>query len=167
MSATTSHLVAISFDDEYKADEARVALRRMQGDGLIDVAETATVVVNVDGKQRLSQDTDLTVTRRTQGHWIGIAAAFATGTMPFILAGTIAGTVVGKLTDHGITDGVMKKIGHTLTPCTSALFILVRESAHPEAVVERLRPLGGKVAFTTLTPEAEKALTEAFEGETA
>jgi uncharacterized membrane protein len=167
MSATTNHLVAISFDDEYKADEARVALRRMQGDGLIDIAETATVVMSLDGKLRLSQDTDLTSQRRTQGHWIGIAAALATGTMPFILAGTVAGTVIGKLADHGITDSVMKKIGQTLAPCTSALFVLVREAAHPETVVKRLRPLGGKVAYTTLTPEAEKELSEAFEGATA
>jgi hypothetical protein len=36
------------------------------------------------------------------GHVLGLAAA--TGTMPFIMAGTIGGELIGRLTDHGVTN---------------------------------------------------------------
>jgi uncharacterized membrane protein len=119
-----SHLVIVAYDDEYKADEFRVALRRMQGEGLLQVDESAVSVRGLDGKIRLSQELDLTAERKNQGHWLGILAAVVTGVQPLILAGTAAGAVIGKLTDHGITTNIMKEIGQSLTPRTSALFIL-------------------------------------------
>jgi uncharacterized membrane protein len=121
-----SHLVVVAYDDEYKADEVRVALRRMQGEGLLQVDESAVSIRGLDGKIRLSQELDLTAERKNQGHWLGILAAVVTGVQPLILAGTAAGAVIGKLTDHGITTNIMKEIGQSLTPGTSALFILGR-----------------------------------------
>ena len=54
-----SNLVAVAFQDIYAADEARTALRRMEGDGLIVLGETATIVQTPDGKVRISQDLDV------------------------------------------------------------------------------------------------------------
>jgi uncharacterized membrane protein len=160
-----SHLIAIVFDDEYKADEARVALRRMQGEGLIDIDESATVVCRIDTKVRLSQDVDLVANRKNIGHWIGIAAAMATGVQPMILLGTATGAIIGRLTDHGITDRVLKQIGQSLVPGTSALLLLVRQTFHRDQVIERLRPYNGTIVQTTLPAEAEAALQSALEAQ--
>jgi uncharacterized membrane protein len=161
---TESHLVAVVFDDEYKADEARVALRRMQGEGLGLLDETAVVVQGLDGKVALNQDLDPVAKRKNQGHWLGILAALATGVQPLILAGTAAGAVVGKLTDHGISTRIMKDIGESLRPGTSALFILGRRTGGRDRIIERLRPFGGKIAHTSFSAEAERELVEAYEG---
>lgn len=165
MAQQPSHLIAIVFDDEYKADEARVALRRMQGEGLIDIDESATVVCRIDTKVRLSQDVDLVANRKNIGHWIGIAAAMATGVQPMILLGTATGAIIGRLTDHGITDRVLKQIGQSLVPGTSALLLLVRQTFHRDQVIERLRPYNGTIVQTTLPAEAEAALQSALEAQ--
>jgi uncharacterized membrane protein len=165
MSTQPSQLIAIGYDDRFKADEARLVLKRAEGEGLIELVETAVVVRGLDGKLQLTQDVDLANQRKMQGHWLGIAAAVATGVQPLILLGTAAGAIVGKLTDKGIGADVMKQIGKGLTPGTSALFVLARRTQHRDTVLERLRPLGGKVARSTLDPAAEQALSEALASE--
>jgi uncharacterized membrane protein len=39
-----SRLLALVFDDEYDADEAKAALHRMGGEGLLSIDESAVVV---------------------------------------------------------------------------------------------------------------------------
>jgi uncharacterized membrane protein len=56
-----SKLIALAFDDPYKADEARAALHRMEGEGLLEMDETAVIVATkkqVEGKS-LSEVTAL------------------------------------------------------------------------------------------------------------
>jgi uncharacterized membrane protein len=160
MSAPESHLFALAFDDEYKADEARALMKRLGGEGLIVLDQTAVVIVGLDGKVEITQDVDVTTSRRMEGHWLGIAAAAITGTMPLILAGTIAGEVIGRLSDHGITKKVMKPIADPLTPGTSALFVLARaESDEKRArTVDRLRQFNPKIVQTTVSPELKAHL---------
>jgi uncharacterized membrane protein len=165
MSEPTNHLFALAFDDEYKADEARIELRRMGAEGLINLEETAVVVVGVDCKPKITQDVDVTSARRTEGHWLGIAAALVTGVQPLILVGTAAGQVLGVLTDHGITQRVMKPIADTLTPGTSALFAY-GTAVHEEdraRVAERLGRFGGKLVYTTVAPELKETLSAMLE----
>jgi uncharacterized membrane protein len=163
VSERESYLVAIVYDDEYKADEARLILRRAQGEGLIELVETAVIVKSREGKPRLYQDVDLVATRKNQGHWIGVVAAVVTETQPLVLAGTVAGALIGRLTDTGITTGDMKTIGEQLIPGTSALFVLAKRTEHRDAILRRLGPLGGKIAQTTLSAASEDALARALE----
>lgn len=163
MSADGNELIAIAFDDEFNADEARIVFRRAQREGLIELAETAVVEKSPDGKLRVSQDVDVVAKRRTAGHWLGIMAALATGVQPLILVGTAAGEVVGKLNDTGIGDKLMKEIGHELKPGGSALFVLGKRSPeHRETIVERLRPLGGTMAYSSLSPSDEQEPSDAY-----
>src|SRR4030095_1376573 len=48
--AKRSKLVAVVFDDPYKAEEARAALHRMGGEGLLEIDETALIVKYADGQ---------------------------------------------------------------------------------------------------------------------
>jgi uncharacterized membrane protein len=155
MSEPASNLYALAFDDEYKADEARALFKRMAGEGLLVLDQTAVVVVGLDGKAKITQDVDVTSNRRMQGHWLGIVAAAVTGVTPLILVGTIAGQVVGHLTDHGITKQEMKPIAEALMPGTSALFGLgrVEKDENRERIVERVRHFGPKIVHTTVSPE--------------
>jgi uncharacterized membrane protein len=154
------HLVAIAYDDEFKADEARILVRRAQSEGVADVLETAVVVHQRDGKKRLTQDIDLEGRRRMIGHWIGIVAAIATGIPPLILVGTAAGAIIGRLTDTGIRTGELKQVEKQLTPGTSALFILAHEAVPRGALANRIRPLGGHVVRTTLSPDTTRELDQ-------
>jgi uncharacterized membrane protein len=117
----TSRLLALVFDDPYDADEAKAALYRMGGEGLLGIDETAVVVKQADGKVRVTQDVNVVSERQRVGHVMGLMAAAVTGTMPFVMAGTLCGRLVGRLTDHGITNKFAKDVGHELQPGTSGM----------------------------------------------
>ena len=146
------YLVAVAYDDEFKADEARILVKRAQREGITDVLETAVVVYGQDGKKHLTQDIDLEARRRTAGHWLGIAAALVTGVQPLIFVGTAAGELIGRLTDSGIETSELRQVGRELKPGTSALFVLAHEAVPRGALAKRLQPLGGQVIRTTLSP---------------
>lgn len=162
MGKEPTRLIAIGFDDIFKADEARLVLRRAEGEGLVELVETAAVVRRADGKLQLTQDVDLVAQRKNMGHWLGIAAALATGVQPLILLGTATGALIGKLTDQGIGANQMKEVGRALTPGTSALFVLARPTPHRDEVLRRLQPLGGRIVQSDLDPAVEQAVGAAL-----
>src|SRR5258707_11514958 len=104
MNVAKSKLVALVFDDPYRGEEARAALHRMGGEGLLEIDETALIAKYEDGRIRTSQDINVVNKGQKAGHIIGLITAAISGSMPFILAGTVAGKLVGKLMDHGITN---------------------------------------------------------------
>ena len=76
--------------------------------------------------------------------------------------GAGAGALSGKLKDIGISDDFMKQLGETITPGSSALFVLVRK-ATPDKVLEELKRFKGKVLRTSLTKDKEEDLREVLE----
>ena len=128
MSENDNKLIALVFDDPYKADEARAALNRMGGEGLLEIDETAVIVKKADGKVRVSQDINVVAKDQHIGHIAGLITAAATGTLPFILGGTLAGKLIGRLTDDGITNKFLKSVQKELQPNTSVLVIYARSS---------------------------------------
>jgi uncharacterized membrane protein len=98
---------------------------------------------------------------RHAGHVLGLVVAAITGTMPFILAGTLGGSLIGKLTDHGITDKFIKEVSKKLEPETSALVMLGRsDPERRRKVVERLKPFHPKIMESDLPPSLEKDLED-------
>ena len=77
--------------------------------------------------------------------------------------GAGAGALSGKLSDVGISDKFMKELGESLTPGTSALFVLVRK-ATPDKVLEGLKGFKGKLIQTSLTKDKEEELRKVLEG---
>ena len=62
----------------------------------------------------------------------------------------------------GISDKFIKELGETITPGSSALFVLVRK-ATPDKVLEALKGFKGKILKTSLTADKEEALREVLE----
>ena len=79
--------------------------------------------------------------------------------------GAGSGALSGKLSDLGVNDQFMKDLGATITPGSSALFVLVRKST-PDKVLEGLKPFVGKgrVLQTSLTKDREDELRKFMEG---
>jgi uncharacterized membrane protein len=161
MSDTPNRLVALVFDDCYKADEARAALRRMVGEGLLQIGETALIEKHPDGRIRVSQDTDTVEGDKRIGHIAGLVTAAVTGIMPLILVGTIGGKLIGKLRDNGITDAFLKDLQEKVQPNTSTLVLFGR--SNPEGrkeIVRRLATFKPAVLESDLPPEVEHAMAE-------
>lgn len=162
-----SELIVLGFDDEYKAEEARLDLARMQVEHLVDLEDAAVVVKNKEGKVKLKQAVDLTATGAVSGSFWGllIGTLFL---MPILGAavGAASGAIGGALSDIGVNDQFMKQLAESMQPGTSALFVLVRK-ATPEKVLPELAKYHATVLRTSLSPDAEKKLQDALSGTSA
>ena len=157
-----STLVVIEYEDQYKAEETRLLLRRMQKDYLIDLEDAVVAVKDSSGKVRLHQSVNLTAAGAVSGGFWGalIGLIFLNPLLGFA-AGASAGAVSGALTDIGINDNFMKELASGMTPGSSALFVLVREMT-PDKVLEEIRGTGGRILKTSLTHDDEAKLQAAI-----
>ena len=78
-----------------------------------------------------------------------------------LAVGASAGAVSGASVDLGINDQFMKDLAATLTPNSSALFVLVRKST-PDKVLEEVKGTGGTILKTSLSHEDETKLQAAL-----
>lgn len=155
-----SDLIAIAYDDEFKAEEVRLTLAKLQREHLIEMEDAAVIVKNADGKVKLKQAVDLTSAGAVSGGFWGLLI----GTLflnPLLgtAVGAAAGAVSGALSDIGVDDGFMKSLGQSLPAGSSALFVLVRK-ATPDKVLEEIAPYGGTVLRTSLSKDQENQLQE-------
>lgn len=144
----------------------RAALARMQAQYLIELEDAVVVTRDPAGEVKLHQPRNLSaagaICRTLLGSLLGLLFLH-----PLLGAaiGADSGALSGALTDIGIDDQFMKDLGATLTPGTSALFVLVRKST-PDKVLAGLQPFMGKakVLRTSLTKDKEDELHRALEG---
>jgi uncharacterized membrane protein len=157
-----STLVAIGYNDPYKAEEVRLMLRKMKKEYLIDIEDAVVAVKDEKGKIRLNQPLSLTGAGAVSGgFWGALIGLIFLNPLLGMAVGATAGAVSGALTDVGINDAFMKELAETMKPGSSVLFALVR-AASPERVLEELRGTGGKVLRSSLSHEDEARLQKAI-----
>jgi len=160
-----STLVAVVFNDEATAFEMRAALAKMQKQYLLEMEDAVVVTRDAKGKTKLHQAVSLTGAGAVSGGFWGmlIGLLFLNPLLGFAV-GAGAGALSAKFTDIGLDDKMMKNIGESLKPGSSALFVLLRK-ATPDKVLEGLKPFvgKGKVFQTSLSKDDEKALREVLE----
>src|SRR6516165_7427556 len=157
-----STLVAIGYDDPFKAEEVRLKLRKMQKDYLIDLGDAVVAVKDENGKVKLHQAINMTAVGATSGgFWGMLIGLIFLNPLLGLAVGAGAGAVSGALTDVGINDQFMKDLAATLKPGSSVLFVLVKR-ATPDKVLEELKGTGGKVLKTSLSHEDEAKLQAAL-----
>lgn len=159
-----SKLLALLFDDPYKADDVRALIHRLESDGLSEMDEAAVIVRKADGRTRVTQDLEIIAEGRPLGHVASLVASALTGTAPFVLVGTAVGRVIGRLNVHGLTNRFVQGVGRELRPGTSALILLVRSNGpHRNQVVERLRAWQPRILESDLPPELEADIVKTFQ----
>jgi len=157
-----STLVVIGYDDQFKADEVRLKLLKMQKDYLIDMEDAVVAVKDPKGKVRLHQAVNLTAAGAVSGgFWGALIGLIFLNPLLGMAVGATAGAVSGALTDVGIDDKFMKELAATMKPGSSVLFVLVRK-ATPDKVLEEIKGSGGKVLRTSLSHEDEAKLQAAL-----
>ncbi len=157
-----STLVVIGYDDEFKAEETRLKLLKMQQEYLIDLEDAVVAVKKPDGKVKLHQIiSTVKAGALGGGFWGALIGLIFLNPLLGLAAGATAGAVAGALSDVGIDDKFMKELAGTLQPGSSALFVLVRK-ATPDRVLEELKGTGGKILRTSLSHDDEAKLQAAL-----
>ena len=155
-----SDLIVVGFPNKFEAEEALLALRKMEKEHLIDLEDAAIVVKNDKGKVKIKQSQDLISEGTLSGSmWGALIGLLFLEPLLGLAIGAASGALGGALQDIGVNDSFMKELGETLQPGCSALFILVRQ-ATMDKVIEELQPLNGKILHTSLS-KADEAILEA------
>jgi len=157
-----STLVVIGYDDEFKAEEVRLKLRKLQKDYLIDLEDAVVAVKDTKGKIKLHQAINLKAAGAIGGgFWGSLIGLIFLNPLLGAAVGATAGAVSGALTDVGIDDKFMKELASNMNPGSSALFVLVRK-ATPDKVLAELEGSGGKILKTSLSHDDEAKLQAAI-----
>jgi uncharacterized membrane protein len=158
-------LISISFKDPVKAFDMRARLVELQKEYLITMEDVVVVTQDDDGKVKLHQATSLTAGGAVGGGFWGMLIGMLFFN-PLLGAAVGAGTgaLSGYLTDVGIDDKFMKKVGEDLKPGGAALFVLVR-NVTGDKVLDRLKDFSGtgEVIQTSLTKTSEDELRKVLE----
>ena len=157
-----STLAVIAYDDQFKAEEVRLTLMKMQKGYLIDLEDAVVAVKDEKGKVRLHQAVNVTAAGAVGGgFWGALIGLIFLNPLLGAAVGATAGAVSGALTDVGINDKFMKDLAGTMKPGSSSLFVLVKK-ATPDRVLDELKGTGGTVLKTSLSHEDEAKLQKAL-----
>lgn len=159
-----SILVVVGYKEPYRAEEVRLRLWKLQRDYLLDLEDAVVVVKNAEGKVTLHQPVNLMAAGAVSGgFWGALIGLIFLNPVLGLAVGASAGAVSGALTDIGIDDNFIKELGATMTPNSSSLFVLVRNSTPaPDKVLEELKGTGGTILKTSLSHEDEAKLQAAL-----
>ena len=153
-----SDLIVIAYDDEFKAEEVRLTLAKLQVEHLIELEDAAVVVKDEHGKIKLKQAVNLTSAGATSGGFWGLLIGILFfNPLLGVAVGAASGALAGAFTDIGVDDDFIRELGKTLQPKSSALFVLVRKVT-PDKVLDEVSKYGGKVLRTSLSKDEESQL---------
>jgi uncharacterized membrane protein len=103
--------VVIGYDDQFKAEEVRLKLWKMQKDYLIDMEDAVVAVKDQKGKVRLHQAVNLTAAGAVSGgFWGSLIGLIFLNPILGMAVGAASGAVSGALTDVGLDDKFMKEL---------------------------------------------------------
>ena len=156
-----SDLIVLTFDTEGQATQMRESLRRLEHEGYVSLTDSAVIVKDAQGHVHVRNQVESGV------KWGALGGALIGPLITFIFPiagiaiGAGLGALVGKLFGTGVDQKFVKDVSQSLTPGSSAIFLLVREgdAAQIRAVAE---PYKGAVYQTTVSTELEEQLKNAL-----
>ena len=136
-----------------------LALQKQQ---LITVEDAAIMWRDTDGKPKLAQLNDMTGAGALGGAFWGMLF----GLLFFIpllglAVGAAMGAIAGIMSDVGIDDKFIKQVGESITPGTSALFLLTSHAVL-DKVLEQTKDLKYEVLQSNLSQDDEDQLRAAI-----
>ena len=165
-----SNLIVLDFDGIHTADEVLNKLRSLQKEHLIDLEDACVVERAKDGKVHIKQAVNMTALGAARGGSMGalwgtlVGLLFLNPLAGMVIgaaAGAGTGALSGSLTDYGINDDFVRKLGETIPVDSSALFVLVK-SATEDKVIAEIESYKPRVLKTSLSNEDEVRLKAAL-----
>lgn len=169
-------LAVMEFKNRCDADAFLFALGELQEKAVIELEDSALFVKDRSGEGDVEHSRDFFAQLPTSGAlyfgflgavigWILSGAHFGgafLGLQVGLVAGFAFGTIAGWLSNTGVPDILIKKMGGEIEPGNVALFLSVRGSLTSDRVLEVVRRFGGHLLHTSLAPKEEALLKKAL-----
>jgi uncharacterized membrane protein len=156
-----SDLVAIAYDDLPTAQRVASNLGEAVKAHAIEVEDVVVVERRGDGKVKLHQPSLAGLGAAGGALWGGLIGLIFFMPLFGMALGAAAGAAGGALSDTGVDDEFMRRLGTELEPGKAALIVLVTQMS-PDKVLPEIK-VPGTVIQTSLSNEDETALQQALD----
>jgi uncharacterized membrane protein len=156
-----SDLVAIAYKDVPTAQQVAGNLGEAVKAHEIELDDLVIVERKDDGKVKLHQPSLAGAGAVGGALWGGLIGLIFLVPLFGLAIGAAAGAAGGALSDTGVDDKFMKRLGEELTPGAAALILLVRQVS-ADKVLPKIQ-IPGTVIQTSLSNEDEQALQAALD----
>jgi uncharacterized membrane protein len=152
------------FDGPYDAKKARLELRMMEKDELIDLEESVVLVRDDKGEVHFHHSQHFTLPVSLGGGLVGTLVGLMIINPVFALIGGISGTALGAVLgapkEIGIEEDFMKELAGEMQAGSSSLFIVTRRG-DPQKIMGALKAYKGKILCNALYHQDEGKLKAA------
>jgi len=157
-----STLLVLKFDSVGGAAQMRDRMLSLQKQQLITIEDAAIMWKDADGKPKLTQLNDMAGVGALGGAFWGMLFGLLFFIPVIGLAlGAATGAIVGSMSDVGIDDKFIKQVGESITPGTSALFLLTSHAVL-DKVLEQTKDLKYDILQSNLSQDDEDRLRAAI-----
>lgn len=155
-----SDLVAIAYNDVAQAQRVVSNLGQAVDAHLIELDDLVIVERRDDGKVKLHQPSLAGLGAASGALWGGLIGLLFFMPLLGMALGAATGGASGALSDTGVNDDFLKRLGQEVQPGRAALVILVRK-ATPDKIFPQIKETG-TVIQTSLSDTDEQRLQEAL-----
>jgi uncharacterized membrane protein len=156
-----SDLIAIAYDDLPTAQQVASNVGEAAKAHLIEIDDVVVVERRDDGKVKLHQPSLAGFGAAGGALWGGLIGLLFFVPLFGMAVGAAAGAAGGAMSDSGVDDDFMKRLGSELEPGKAALIVLVSKMSADKVLPEIKVP--GTVIQTSLSDEDESALQQALD----
>ena len=156
-----SDLVAIAYDDLPTAQRVASNLGEAVKGHDIELDDVVIVERKQDGKVKLHQPSLAGLGAAGGALWGGLIGLLFFVPLFGMAIGAAAGAAGGALSDTGVDDDFLKRLGEQLAPGRAAMIVLVRKVSFDRVLPQIEVP--GTVIQTSLSNEDEQALQQALD----
>jgi len=158
-----THLVVLGVKNRDDAERVMDLAADLGRQNLLQLEDAAYAYRTDQGKVRVQQTVSTTGAGAAGGAlWGTLIGLIFLAPLAGMAVGAATGAALGKLTDVGINDDMIKQIGGELEQGKAAVFLLAR-SATVDRVIEALKPFNPTVIQTNLSREREDELVHALQ----
>lgn len=156
-------LVVLGVKDRDTAERLLEEAESLSRRAMLELDDAAYAWKDDNGKVHIEQVFNPTRAGATRGALWGTLIGLVTfNPLVGLAVGAATGAVIGKLTDVGIDDDMVRQIGRELDHGRAAVFVFARTLAL-DRVIEALRPFEPHVIQTNLSRNSEEELIQALQ----
>ena len=156
-----SNLVAIAYDDVGQAQAVTETLGGLMKEHSLELEDAVIVEHRAGGKIKLHQPSMAGFGAASGALWGGLIGLIFFVPLFGMAIGAAAGAAGGALSDTGVDDDFMKRLGEELQPGKAAMILLVRKVSVDKVLPQIQVP--GTVIQTSLSNEDEQRLQQALD----